>query len=164
MICSKKEFSLFAFLSLFLPMQGSADIKIILIDESELPFSLSPNRFTNSPNRFTNSPTRFSNSESRFTNSPTRFSNTPNKFSNGPSGTNRLLADGDRYVGYYVPTDDDITNFFSSDGERIAFNPSLEETQSLFHSSETEWCGTFLSEDGKRVLGLVASCYYRFLD
>ena len=63
-----------------------------------------------------------------------------------------------------MPTDDDITNFFSSDGERIDSNPSLKETQSLFHSSETEWCGTFVSEGGKRVLGLVASCYYRFVE
>ncbi len=145
-------------------MHVYADIKIILIDDSGLPYSLSPSKYSNSPSKYSNSPSKYSNSESKYSNSPSKYSNSPSKYSNGPSGKNRLLADNNRYVGYYVFTDDDIINFFNSDGERIAFNPNLDETESLFHSSKSKWCGTFGSNGGERVLGLVASCYYRFVD
>ena len=102
-----------------------ADIKIILIDDSGLPYSLSPSKYSNSPSKYSNSPSKYSNSESKYSNSPSKYSNSPSKYSNGPSGKNRLLADNNRYVGYYVFTDDDIINFFNSDGERIAFNPNF---------------------------------------
>ena len=146
----KNLFSFFVVLCLFLPIKVLADYKIILVDKSGLPYSLSPSKYSNSPSKYSNSPSKYSNSSS--------------KYSNGSSGKNRLLAENNKYVGYYVFTDDGIINFFNSDGKRIAFNPNLDETQSLFHSTKSKWCGTFGSFGSERVIGLVASCYYRFVE
>ena len=141
-----------------------ADYKIILIDTSGLPYPLSPSNYSNSPSKYSNSPSKYSNSESKYSNSPSKYSNSSSKYSNGSSGKNRLLAENNKYVGYYVFTDDDTINFFNSDGKRIAFNPNLDETQSLFHSTKSKWCGTFGSFGSERAIGLVASCYYRFVE
>lgn len=139
-----------------------ADYLVILIDETSVPYSLSQNKYSNSPNKYSNSHNKYSNSSDKYSNSPNKYSNSPNKYSNGASGKNRLITKDSFYVGYYTITDDDVINLYNSDGERIAFNPNLDETQSLFHSSKEKWCGTFGSVDRKRVIGLVPSCYYRF--
>ena len=127
---------------LFLTPQVFADYKIILINKSALPFSLSP---------------------SNFSNSPSNFSNSRSNFSNGPSGNRRLLQENGRYAGYYVPNGNNLINFFNSNGERIAFNPNLDKTKSLFISEETGWCGTFTSFNGENIIGLIPDCYYRFV-
>lgn len=160
----KHLFPLIFVLSLFLPLKVFADYKIILVDESGLPHSLSSSKYSNSPSKYSNSPSKYSNSESKYSNSPSKYSNSSSKYSNGSSGKNRLLTENNEYVGYYVFTDDDIINFFNSEGKRIAYNPNLDETQSLFHSTKSKWCGTFGSFGGKRVIGFVPSCYYRFVE
>ena len=57
------------------PATAFADLKVILANESDLPFDLSPSKFNNFPSKFSNSVSKFSNSPSKFDNSPSKFDN-----------------------------------------------------------------------------------------
>ena len=120
-----------------------ADLVIVLANESDLPFSLSPSDFSNSPNKFSNSISKFSNSTSKFSNSSAKFENSPSKSENGKNGERRILRESDGsyyYLGYYVRNDEGLINYFSSDGERLFYTPP--ETGALFSSDNGEFCGT----------------------
>ena len=135
------------------PHVSYADYEILLAKESDLPFQLSPSKFSNSPSKFSNSVSKFSNSPSKFSNSPSKFSNSPSKHSNGSSGDHRLLLKRDGqfyYVGYYVWSDDGLLNFFSSEGTRLFYSPP--DTGAIFDGEDGEFCGTLASYEGQDVL------------
>lgn len=146
---------LFLVLLIASPVTAFADLKVITAKESDLPFELSPSKFSNSPSKFSNSVSKFSNSPSKFSNSPSKFDNSPSKFDNGPSGNRRLLLEkeGSYFcIGYYVWGDDGLINFFSSNGERLFYSPA--ETDALFGGEDGEFCGTLATLKDEKVLVL----------
>jgi hypothetical protein len=141
-----------------------ADLKIIVADESDLPFALSPLRFSNSPSKFSNSVSKFSNSPSKFSNSPSKFDNNPSNIDNSQSGNRRLLLEKKGsffYIGYYVWGDDGLINFFSSNGKRLFYSPS--ETDALFCSEDGEFCGTLAVLKDEKVLVLTEKGQLAFM-
>jgi len=154
---------LMALLTAF-PVMVFADLKVIIANESSLPFDLSPSKFSNSPSKFSNSVSKFSNSPSKFSNSPSKFDNSPSKFDNGKSGNRRLLLEKDGsyfYIGYYVWGEDGLTNFFSSNGKRLFYSPS--ETDALFEGEDGEFCGTMATFKDEKVLILTEKGQLAFL-
>jgi hypothetical protein len=75
-----------------------AHLPIALIDESSLPYNLSPSNYDNSPSNYDNSPSNHDNSESNYDNSALNCDN-------GRNGDRRLIYK-DRsslnFAGYYV--------------------------------------------------------------
>jgi len=158
--------TIFVFLLLLItaPVSVFADLKVIIAKESELPFEISPSKFSNSPIKFSNSVSKLSNSISKFSNSPLKFDNSPSKFDNGKSGNRRLLleqAGSYFYIGYYVWGDDGLINFFSSKGKRLFYSPS--ETDALFGSEDGKFCGTLATLRGGKVLVLTEKGQLAFM-
>lgn len=156
-----KRFFLSVVLSASMTNPIWADIRAILIDENSLPYDLSPSKYDNSPSKYDNSPSKYDNSVSKYDNSPSKYGNSPSKYSNGPNGDQRIISKDREFLGYYVFGSDGIINFYSAGGERVGYVPSGGHTQSVF--SENGWCGTMGEQQGKPVLGLTQSCFYRFL-
>ena len=135
------------------PTTVIADLNVIVANESDFPFALSPSKFSNSPSKFSNSVSKFSNSPSKFSNSSSKFDNSPSKFDNGKSGNRHLLLEKEGsyfYIGYYVWGDDGLINFFSSDGKRLFYSPS--ETDALFGGEDGEFCGALAVLNDENVL------------
>ncbi len=146
------------------PVSAFADLKVVLAKASDLPFELSPSKFTNSPSKFSNSVSKFSNSPSKFSNSPSKFDNSSSKFDNGRSGNRRLLLEQDgsySYIGYYVWGDDSLINFFSSNGKRLFYSPS--ETDALFGGEDGEFSGTLATLKEEKVLVLTEKGQLAFI-
>ena len=146
------------------PVSAFADLKVIIARESDLPFELSPSKFSNSPSKFSNSISKFSNSPSKFSNLPSKFNNSPSKFDNGRSGNRRLLLEQGGsyfYIGYYVWGDEGLINFFSSKGKRLFYSPS--ETDALFGGEDGEFCGTLATLREQKVLVLTEKGQLAFM-
>lgn len=138
-----------------------ADIRAIVINENSLPYDLSPSNYDNSPSNYDNSSSNYDNSVSNYDNSPSNYDNSPSNYDNGINGDRRVVSEDNTFLGYYVFGSDGIINFYTAGGERIGYIPSGGHTQSIF--SENGWCGTMGEQQGRPVLGLTQSCYYRFL-
>jgi hypothetical protein len=139
-------------------LSANADLEVISAKEAELPFALSPSKFSNSPSKFSNSISKFSNSASKFSNSPSKFDNSPSKHDNGKSGKNRLLikkSGSYYYVGYYVWSDDGLMNFFSPKGTRLFYSPA--DTGAVFDGSDGKFSGTLASIKNEDVLVITES-------
>ena len=146
------------------PISAFANLKVIIARESDLPFELSPSKFSNSPSKFSNSISKFSNSPSKFSNSPSKFDNSPSKFDNGSSGNRRLLLEQGGsyfYIGYYVWGDEGLINFFSSKGKRLFYSPP--ETDALFNGEDGEFCGTLATLKNEKVLVLTEKGQLAFM-
>lgn len=155
---------LFLVLSIVAPATVFADLKVIVAKESDLPFELSPSKFSNSPSKFSNSASKFSNSPSKFSNSPSKFDNSSSKFDNGKNGKRRLLLEKEGsyfYIGYYVWGEVGLINFFSSNGKRMFYSPS--ETDALFGGEDGEFCGTLATLKGEKVLVLTEKGQLAFM-
>ena len=159
------QISIFLFIFLIAaPASVFADLEVIVADESDLPFALSPSKFSNSSSKFSNSLSKFNNSLSKFSNSPSKFDNSPSKFDNSRSGNRRLLLAKEGsyfYIGYYVWGDDGLINFFSSGGKRLFYSPS--ETSALFGSENGEFCGTLAVLKDEKVLVLTEKGQLAFM-
>jgi len=143
----------------------AVDLPIVLISESELPFSLSPSNFDNSPSNFSNSISNFENSASNFQNSESNFQNSSSNYNNGPNGNKRLIqtGNGTKVVGYYVVAESGVTNFFSPNGKRLFYNP--KKGAGIFGGKDGSFCGVLirgknalsleLTEDGAKLLFLL---------
>ena len=144
-------------------MAGSlwADIRAIVINENSLPYDLSPSNYDNSPSNYDNSSTNYDNSVSNYDNSPSNYDNSPSNYDNGIHGDRRVISEDNTFLGYYVFGSDGIINFYSASGERVGYIPGGGHTQSIF--SENGWCGTMGQQQGRTVLGLTQSCFYKFL-
>lgn len=119
-----------------------ADILISYIDESSLPYEYSPSKYDNSPSKYDNSISKYDNSSSKYDNSPSKYDNSPSK--NGANSENRLLIkDGSSLyrVGYYVYNGSGVTNFYSTSGKRMFYNP--QETVAVFNGSNGAFSGIF---------------------
>lgn len=139
-----------------------ADIRVIIIDRNDAPYSLGPANYDNSPTNYANSATNYDNSATNYDNSHTNYDNSKTNFDNGPSGNRSVIGPSGSRVGYYVFSSAGVLNFYSSQ-RRVAFMPSGGHTQSVFASSGNTWCGTIADISGEPVLALTRNCYLQFL-
>ena len=133
----------------------ASDIPISIVDESSLPFALSPSNFENSPNNFGNSISNFENSDTTSANSESNFKNSPSNAKNKSGGSSRLIyvAHGmPKYVGYYVLSNTGVTNFFSPSGNRIFYNP--KKGAAIFGGRDGSFCGALVRANGQLRLEL----------
>lgn len=151
----KKLIATCLILALLLAAPGlvSADLKVQVAKESELPFSISPQNPINSPSNSNNAINNPGNSASNPINSPSNPENSPSKTENGMTGNRRLLFEKDGvhyFVGYFVLTENNLLNFFSPYGKRMFFTPS--GSAALFGSDDGEFCGALATVNGKTVM------------
>jgi hypothetical protein len=139
-----------------------ADIQVIIIDKSTLPYSLNPSNFENSPSNFDNSSSNFENSVSNFENTPSNYENSKSNYENTSSGNRNVLMSDGRRIGYYVWSKNGVLNFYNDSG-RVFFLPSGGHTQSVFASEGQEWCGTLGEMNGQTVLGITRNCLLRMM-
>ena len=133
----------------------ASDLKVRIAKESDLSFTLSPLNFANSPKNFKNAIENFYNSPVKFSNSPGNFENSPSNPENGEKGNRQLIIGKGKHLlvaGYYVPGEDSLINFFSTEGKRLFYKPS--ETDAVFSGGDGAFCGTFATVDHERVLVL----------
>lgn len=137
------------------PSISYADFFILLIKESDLPYSLSSNQYSNSSSNYSNSISNYSNSSSNYNNSSSNYDNSPNNYENGKNGKQRLLfqQDGQVYfVGYYVFTDDGLINFYSPDGDRLFYSPA--DIDVLFDGEKGDFCGAIVLNNNQPTLAI----------
>jgi len=139
--------------------QAFADLGVIVVNESALPFEFSPSNFENSQANFDNSIANFDNSSANFDNSEANFDNSSANFDNGIGGKNRLLDIGGsppQYVGYYVAAKNGTNNFFSPKGQRLFYNP--KKGRAIFGGQDGKFCGAIGEVNGALRLGLTPRC------
>jgi len=118
-----------------------ADLPVALIDESSLPYNLSPSNYDNSPSNYDNSESNYDNSASNY--------------DNGRSGERRLIyKDGGspKFAGYYVAAKNGTTNFFSPRGKRVFYNP--KKGRGIFGGKDGTFCGVLAQVNGELSLAL----------
>jgi hypothetical protein len=128
-----------------------ADLPVTVIDESGLPYSLSPSNYKNSSANYNNAISNYANASSNYDNSEANYSNSSANYDNGPNGKRRLIYN-QRFVGYYVPAKNGTTNFFSPSGKRIFYNP--KDGSGIFSASDGTFCGVLARVDSKFSLAL----------
>ena len=136
--------NLFFTLVLFLfctPFSVSAEMMVIQINPNSLSYELSPTNYNNSPSNYNNSPSNYENS----------------------LGRNRLYNQERVIVGYAVYSPIGTLNIFSTSGRRLGYVPATNNTQSIFASENSIWCGTLGILNERTVIALSQSCYYRLL-
>ena len=141
---------------------ATAQMQVIVIDENSLPYDLSPSKYDNSDSKYDNSASKYDNSESKYDNSPSKYDNSPSKYDNS-NGKNRLITTEGAWAGYAVYTNSGLLNIFNSSGARFGYVPAGGHTQSVFHSSRSQWCGTLGVMSGKPVIGLTRACYFQLI-
>jgi hypothetical protein len=128
--------------SLLVSPLAHADLMVSFINESSLPWNLSPNNYENSPDNYDNSVNNYENSDNNYNNSESNYGNSSSNYDNGANGGNRLLVkEGSKLhrVGYYVQSDDGVTNFFSASGKRVFYNP--KSGVGVFQGKKGFFCG-----------------------
>ena len=141
---------------------ATAQMQVILIDENSLPYDLSPSKYDNSDSKYDNSSSKYDNSESKYDNSSSKYDNSPSKYDNS-NGKNRLITTDGNWAGYAVYSNSGLLNIFNTSGTRLGYVPSGGHTQSIFHSTRSQWCGTLGIISGKPVVGLKRNCYFELL-
>ncbi len=134
-----------------------ADAPLFLLDQTQLPFDLSPGAPQNSPAKQSNSPNSSANSSA----SPANRSSTRANSPGNPANEKRVIftADGE-VVGYYAPNGSGTVNLFDVNGKRVAYRP--EGSKSLF-SNSGKWCGTVAeSNGGGYAFGMIGECIKLF--
>ena len=143
---------------------AKADIVATVISERGLPYELSPSNYSNSPSNYDNSASNYDNSVSNYDNSPSNYDNSPSEYENGANGRRRVLTANGDILGYYVFSKKGVLNFYSgSKRERVFYIPSGGQTQSVFMSEGSAWCGSVGTVDGKTVLGLTRNCMLQMM-
>lgn len=143
----------------------AADLPVVMIEESGLPYDLSPSNYDNSPSNYDNSISNYDNSPSNYDNSESNYDNSASNYDNGRNGTRRLVyKDGSslKFIGYYVLAKNGTTNFFSPRGKRMFYNP--KKGLAIFGGKDGTFCGVLarikgdfslaLTEHGAKVLML----------
>ena len=124
-----------------IPLSVSAEMMVIQVNPNSLSYELTPTNYNNSPSNYNNSPSNYENS----------------------LGRNRLYNQERVIVGYAVYSPIGTLNVFSTSGRRLGYVPSTNNTQSIFASENSIWCGTLGLLNGRTVIALSQSCYYRLL-
>lgn len=135
--------------SLALTSVALADLPVIAINVSSLPYNLSPNNYSNSPSNYSNSASNYKNSGSNYKNSSSNYTNSSSNYANSRNGDSRLIYDN-TFIGYYVDNGEGIVNFFSASGKRALYNPP--GTSAVF-TNDGRYAGV-LALDGSRKMTL----------
>lgn len=137
-----------------------ADVPLIVLDQTQLPFDLGPGAPANNPARPSNSPHSAWNSGGNTANSASAWENRPSN----PANHERLIITADGGVlGYYATNAGGVLNLFDVNGRRIAYRPA-RGTRSLFTTSG-QWCGTVdggTGDSGGMVLAVTRGCAAAF--
>lgn len=132
-----------------------ADLPVALIDESSLPYGLSPSNYDNSPSNYDNSISNYDNSPSNYDNSESNYNNSASNYDNSQSGSRRLIfKDGgsSRFAGYYVTASNGVTNFFSPSGKRMFYNS--KKGRGIYGGKDGSFCGVLARVEGQLSLAL----------
>jgi hypothetical protein len=133
----------------------AADLPVVLIDKSTLPYEFSPSNYDNSSSNYDNSVSNYDNSPSNYDNSESNYDNSSSNYNNSRSGNRRLVfKDGGmlKFAGYYVRAKNGVTNFFSPSGKRMFYNP--KKGRAVFGGQSGEFCGVLASVNGEFSLAL----------
>lgn len=134
-----------------------ADVPLIILDRTQLPFDLGPGHPANNPARAANSPNAAWNSSGNTANSSAAWENKPTN----PANEKRLIITADGGVlGYYATNAGGVLNLFDINGRRIAYRPA-RGTRSLF-TTKGSWCGTVDGNRNGMVLAVTRSCAQAF--
>ncbi len=136
-------------LSLATTHQVNADIVVGFINESDLPYKMSPDKYDNSPDKYDNSVDKYGNSPDKYDNSPDKYDNSPDNYKNSANGKRSIVLEenGSLYhKGYYVSASDGVVNYFSASGNRIFYSPS--NSQNLYHGTQGFFCGLLARQSG----------------
>jgi hypothetical protein len=132
-----------------------ADIQIFPVDEKKLPYQYSPANFDISPSNFKNTISNFDNSSSNFNNLSSNFENSPSNYENTKNGNRSIIVEEENkliHYGYYVSTDNGVTNFFSVKGKRIFYSP--KGSKGVYHGTKGFFCGVMAKIEGEMRLAL----------
>lgn len=132
-----------------------ADLPVVEINESSLPYNLSPSNYDNTSSNYDNSISNYDNSSSNYDNSESNYSNSASNYDNGRNGSRRLiLKDGGslKFAGYYIQASNGVTNFFSPSGKRMFYNP--KKGRAIFGGRDGTFCGVLARVDGEFSLAL----------
>ena len=132
-----------------------------LVNQNSMSYELGPTNYANSPTNYENSSTNYDNSVSNYDNSPSNYDNSPSKYENS-NGKNRLYNKNREVVGYATYSRRGVLNIFSVSGTRLGYIPVGTHTKYIW-VRELCLCGTQGMLNGKLVIGLTKSCYYRLL-
>lgn len=139
------------------PGPAMADVPLIILDRTQLPFDLGPGHPANNPAKAANSPNAAWNSSGNTANSGAAWENRPTN----PANEKRLIITADGGVlGYYATNAGGVLNLFDINGNRIAYRPA-RGTRSLF-TTKGSWCGTVDGNRGGMVLAVTRSCAQAF--
>lgn len=152
---------LIVLLALSLAAPAGAQSVLFVLDQSQLPFDLSPGARANSPANVKNAPSQAKNSPASWANSSKAPGNAPDNPANGPDGVNAIFTSDGAYAGYATRAGGAL-NLFSAGGRRIAYQPAGGHTRSLM-SNAGEWCGTVTgTQRGSYAFGMTMTCARRF--
>jgi len=132
-----------------------ADLPVARIDESSLPYHLSPSSFDNSPSNYDNSISNYDNSLSNYDNSESNYDNSFSNYDNGRNGDRRLIykyGGSLQFAGYYVAAKNGITNFYSPRGKRMFYKP--KKGRGIFGGKDGSFCGVLAQINGELSLAL----------
>lgn len=133
-----------------------ADLPIVLVEESRLPYEYSQSNYDNSPNNYDNAISNYDNSQSNYDNSPSNYANSSSNYDNGRSGSRRLIYTSNgvsSFAGYYVTASNGTTNFFSPSGERVYYKP--QGGRGVYCGDDGSFCGVLAAIDGQISLALI---------
>ena len=124
-----------------------ADLPVAPIDESSLPYGLSPSNYDNAPSNYDNSISNYDNSPSNYDNSESNYNNSTSIYDNGHMwlSNRRLLKDSGtvKFAQLLHFRQHGVTNFFSPSGKRMFYNP--KKGRAIFGGRD----GTFARWPGK---------------
>lgn len=133
-----------------------ADLNIKLTSEGSLPYDYSPSKYDNSPSKYENSLSNYNNSGSNYDNSESNYDNSSSNYDNGINGSRRLILNN-QFYGYYVFSKSGVTNFYSSSGKRMFYNP--KNTVAIFSGDSGEFSGVMATSNGEYSLFLTEYGY-----
>lgn len=140
---------------LFASSSVLADLPVAMVNEAHLPYDLSPSNYDNSPSNYDNSISNYDNSASNYENSESNYDNSTSNYDNGSNGSRRLIykqLGTPKFAGYYVAAGSGTTNFFSTRGRRLFYNPKKES--GIFSGNDGDFCGVLTTVNGVLSLAL----------
>jgi hypothetical protein len=150
-----KKLKIFAFFAMLIafPAEVLADLKVQVVNESEMQQQLSSQNPVNSPDASNNSIKNPDNTPTNQKNASSNPENSPSKTENSMNGNRRLLFEKDGtyyFIGYFVVGEKRLINFFSPFGKRMFYTPP--GSSALFGSEGGEFCGALSTVNNKTVL------------
>jgi phosphosulfolactate phosphohydrolase-like enzyme len=145
-------------LLVLLASSALAEMPIVYMSESSLPYEFSSANYDNSPVNYDNSLANYENSAANYTNSSANYDNSPANYENGLNGNHRLYYLPDKihmtWAGYFVVRDKNYVNFFSPFGRRVFYSPAGHA--GVFSAEDGSFCGVVAKIQEKISLVLIS--------